>query len=125
MNSSTIWTGVIVVQPWSLHIVNILVFIESDEAVEIGLGFVEVFKAVLLTPSGYILDYVPFTEADVAIEAEGDDITVAGIGVMEEVAFLTSSFDFRGDRGHAFHPFPFRRCMTYGGQTVITNRVLK
>jgi hypothetical protein len=114
-----------VVQPWSLHIVDILVFIESDEAVEIGLGFIQVFKAVLLTPSGYILDYVSFTEADVAIEAEGDDITVAGIGVMEEVAFLTSSGNFRGDGSTAFNTFPFRRCMTYGGQTVITDRVLK
>jgi hypothetical protein len=70
------------VQPWSLHIVDVLVFIESDEAVEIGLGFIEVFKAVLLTPSGYILDYVPFTEADVAVEAEGDDITMARIRIM-------------------------------------------
>jgi hypothetical protein len=90
------------VQPWSLHIVDVLVFIESDEAVEIGLGFVQVFKAVLLTPSGYILDYVPFTEADVTIETEGDDITVAGIGVMEEVAFLTSSGNFGGDGSSSF-----------------------
>jgi hypothetical protein len=110
MNSSTIWTGVIVVQPWSLHIVDILVFIESDEAVEIGLGFIEVFKAVLLTPSGYIFDYVPFTEADVAIEAEGDDITVTGIGVVEEVAFLTSSGNFRGDGGKLASGFPVRMC---------------
>jgi hypothetical protein len=96
------------VQPWSLHIVDILVFIESDEAVEIGLGFVQVFKAVLLTPSGYILDYVPFTEADVTVEAEGDDIAMTGIGVMEEVAFLTSSGFFRGDGGKLVPCLPFR-----------------
>jgi hypothetical protein len=97
MKPSTSWAQFCMVQPWSLHIVDVLVFIESDEAVEIGLGFIQVFKAILLAPPGYIFDYVPFTEADVSVQREGDDITVSGIGVMEEVAFLTSSGNFRGD----------------------------
>jgi hypothetical protein len=121
MNSAT--SGVLGLYRIAVGLLR-FVFVKADEAVEISLGLHEIFDAVLLTPARDVLDDVTFAEADVSVQAEGDDIPMAAVRIVKEVTLFTSSGFFRGDGSNITAFLPFREITFFGMIANITRLIV-